>query len=67
MGSKPSSNFQRDRPESGGADRDENLENSGVLELNKQTVTKSKSAEAKGPAKPAPTPENQADGSEEKG
>ena len=67
MGSKPPSNFQRDRPESGGADRDENLENSGILELNKQAVTKSKSAEAKRPEKPAPTPENQADGSEGKG
>ena len=65
MGSKSPFNQQRDRPESGGADRDENLEKSGVLERNKQLVTKPKMPKAKAPAKPGPAPENQADGSEE--
>lgn len=36
MGTKPSTNFQRDRPESGGADRDSERENSGLLERQKQ-------------------------------
>lgn len=36
MGSKPSNNFQSDRPESGGADRDEIREESGLLEKDKQ-------------------------------
>lgn len=36
MGSKASNNFQSNRPESGGADRDELLEKSGVLEREKQ-------------------------------
>ncbi len=36
MGTKPSNNFQSDRPESGGADRDEQRENSGLLEREKQ-------------------------------
>jgi hypothetical protein len=36
MGGKPSNNFQSDRPESGGADRSEERENSGLLEREKQ-------------------------------
>lgn len=36
MGSKPSNNFQSDRPESGGADHDEQREKSGLLERDKQ-------------------------------
>jgi hypothetical protein len=32
MGSKPSNNFQMDRPESGGADRDAERETSGLLD-----------------------------------
>lgn len=36
MGSKPSNNFQSDRPESGGADRDGEREKSGLLELEKE-------------------------------
>lgn len=36
MGSKPSNNFQSNRPESGGADHDEQRENSGLLEREKQ-------------------------------
>jgi hypothetical protein len=36
MGIKPSNNFQSDRPESGGADRDMEREKSGLLDLEKQ-------------------------------
>ncbi|MHB1223378.1 MAG: hypothetical protein ACYC2G_04930 [Gemmatimonadaceae bacterium] len=36
MGSKASNNFQRNRPESGGTDRDQLLEKSGILEREKQ-------------------------------
>ncbi|MEO7457543.1 MAG: hypothetical protein ABIY52_14870 [Gemmatimonadaceae bacterium] len=35
MGIKPSSNYQSDRPESGGADKDSQRENSGLLEREK--------------------------------
>lgn len=36
MGTKPSNNFQSDRPESGGADRDGERENSGLLDRDKE-------------------------------
>lgn len=36
MGNKPSNIFQMDRPESGGADRDEEREASGLLDQAKQ-------------------------------
>jgi hypothetical protein len=36
MGSKPSINFQSDRPESGGADKDMQREKSGLLEIDKE-------------------------------
>ncbi len=36
MGGKPSNNFQSDRPESGGADRDMERESSGILEQEKE-------------------------------
>ena len=35
MGTKPSTNFQSDRPESGGADRDMERESSGLLDREK--------------------------------
>ncbi|MDQ2664512.1 MAG: hypothetical protein M3Z05_00710 [Gemmatimonadota bacterium] len=35
MGGKPSNHMQSDRPESGGADKDMQLEKSGVLERDK--------------------------------
>jgi hypothetical protein len=41
MGTKPSNNFQRDRPESGGADRDQERERSGLLERDKQAFAES--------------------------
>jgi hypothetical protein len=64
MGSKRPYNLQRNRPESGGADRDEEREKSGLLERDKQLVKKQKSI-SKRPAKSGPAPENQADGAEE--
>jgi hypothetical protein len=36
MGGKPSNNMQSDRPESGGADRDSERENSGLLDREKE-------------------------------
>lgn len=36
MGTKPSNNFQSDRPESGGADRRDERENSGLLGREKE-------------------------------
>lgn len=36
MGGKPSNNMQSDRPESGGADKDMQRENSGLLEREKE-------------------------------
>ena len=36
MGSKPSNNFQSDRPESGGADKDNQRANSGLPDRDKE-------------------------------
>jgi len=36
MGMKPSNNYQSDRPESGGADKDGVRENNGLLERDKE-------------------------------
>ena len=44
MGHKPSSNLQSDRPESGGADHNEQRENSGLLERQKQEFAASRKA-----------------------
>jgi hypothetical protein len=40
VGSKPSNNFQMDRPESGGADRKQEREASGLLNQEKQEFAK---------------------------
>lgn len=45
MGVKPSNHFQSDRPESGGADRDGERENSGLLEREKQKFASERAAE----------------------
>ncbi len=44
MGSKQSSHFQRNRPESGGTDQDEKVEKSGILEREKQEFAASRKA-----------------------
>jgi hypothetical protein len=44
MGSKPSNAFQMNRPESGGADRDESREKSGLLEREKEEFAASQKA-----------------------
>jgi hypothetical protein len=44
MGSKASNNYQSNRPESGGADRDELQEKSGLLEREKQEFAASQKA-----------------------
>lgn len=62
MGSKPPKNLQSDRPESGGANREENLEKSGLLERDKQQVAKSNKEKSR--RRPPPEAEDQADGSE---
>ena len=45
MGSKPSHAMQSNRPESGGADPDEQREKSGLLDRDKQQLAKSDAAE----------------------
>jgi len=64
MGSKPPKNFQTDRPESGGADRNENLEKSGLLERDKQQVAKSNKEKSRQQPARSPEADDQADGSE---
>jgi hypothetical protein len=59
MGSKPSNAFQMNRPESGGADRDEKREKSGLLEREKQEFAASQKATKQ--ANPPETPETTAD------
>ena len=44
MGSKPSHQIPSNRPESGGADRDDLQEKSGLLEREKQELSKSDQA-----------------------
>lgn len=44
MGGEASNNFQSDRPESGGADRDMIREKSGLLERDKQTFASDQAA-----------------------
>ena len=45
MGVKPSNNYQSDRPESGGADRDSIREKSGLQDRDKQKFAAEKAAE----------------------
>ena len=49
MGTKPSNNYQSDRPESGGADRDGEREKSGLLDRDKEkfAADQAKKAEEK--------------------
>jgi hypothetical protein len=49
MGNKPSNIFQMDRPESGGADRDEARENSGLLDRAKQEFAEGQKAKRAAP------------------
>jgi hypothetical protein len=46
MGHKPSSNFQSNRPESGGADHNSQRENSGLLARNKKKFAAEHASEA---------------------
>jgi hypothetical protein len=52
MGTKPSNNFQSDRPESGGANHDEARENSGLLERAKQQFAQEQKSKHMGPPRP---------------
>ena len=45
MGTKPSTNFQSDRPESGGADRNGEREKSGLRERERQKYSADRAAE----------------------
>ena len=49
MGSKPSNAMQSNRPESGGADREDEREKSGLLERDKQRFARSDAAERETP------------------
>jgi hypothetical protein len=48
VGSKPSNIFQMDRPESGGADRKEEREASGLLDREKQKFAEAQTREKAG-------------------
>lgn len=53
MGTKPSNNFQSDRPESGGADRRDEHENSGLLDREKQKFAAEQAEKARSSKKRA--------------
>ena len=53
MGSKPSNIFQMDRPESGGADRKEEREASGLLNREKQKFAEAQTSKKGGDEKSA--------------
>ena len=53
MGTKPSNNFQMDRPESGGADRDGERESSGLLDRAKEEFAVAEAGKQSG--EPGPT------------
>jgi hypothetical protein len=48
VGTKPSNNYQSDRPESGGADKDGIRENNGLLEKEREKFAQEKAAEKNG-------------------
>jgi hypothetical protein len=56
MGGKGSNNLESDRPESGGADRDDIREKSGILERNKDELARHEAERHR--AKPAPNDES---------
>jgi len=45
MGTKPSNNYQSDRPESGGADKDAARQKSGLIDKDKEKFAAEKAAE----------------------
>lgn len=47
MGTKPSNQMQQDRPESGGADRDDTREKNGIAEKDKQRFAEKQAEEKK--------------------
>ena len=53
MGTKPSSNYQSDRPESGGADRDGEREKSGLLDKDKEKYASDMARKREGEEKEA--------------
>lgn len=53
MGTKPSNNFQSDRPESGGADRRDERENSGLLGREKEKFAAEQAEKARSSKKRA--------------
>lgn len=60
MGTKPSNNFQSDRPESGGADRRDERENSGLLARDKQKFAAEEAEKARSSKKRASDEEKEA-------
>jgi hypothetical protein len=52
MGSKPSNNFQSDRPESGGADKDMSREKSGLPDRDKARFASEQAKRESAPADP---------------
>ncbi len=55
MGSKPSNIYAADRPESGGADRKQEREHTGLLDLAKREFTQEEKAKVMAPAQRVPT------------
>ena len=53
MGTKPSNNYQSDRPESGGADRDGEREKSGLLDKDKEKYASDMARKREGEEKEA--------------
>lgn len=64
MGSKPSHALPSNRPESGGADRDELREKSGLLDRDKEKFSKSEAAKKTGNTEQTGRPAPGEDGGE---
>jgi hypothetical protein len=58
MGTKPSSNYQSDRPESGGANRDGERENSGLLDRDKEKFASDMAKKRQGEIEQQPGKDN---------
>ena len=58
MGVKPSNNYQSDRPESGGADRDGERENNGLLERDKEKYASDMAKKRQGAIEEQPGKDN---------
>ena len=58
MGTKPSNNYQSDRPESGGANRDGERENNGLLDRDKEKFASDMAKKRQGEIEEQPGKDN---------